>query len=228
MITRSKYKKLLISGLKQYEDDFCLSLPAKEEINHSFSENYLKEKDSLLQKFDRPFSHVVSNTQKYATAIAVCLVFVVLSLVTANSLKDNKLNFNYRVYNTFAETLPEENPERTSIEKAYTTISVPASFSNIEKTLTTVFFDTTWKNAEGYYISLTQYTTDTPISFNSEEATLKETSINRTPCLVCKNNSDYLCIWKFDGYMFMLSYPSFLGEEFMGKVVGKLTEENRQ
>ena len=81
-----------------------------------------------------------------------------------------------------------------------------------------------WTNKKEQDIVFTQSITAISSSLNSEHGKLNETIINNTPCLTCKNDTNYFCYWEFDGFRFELVYPIDLGEEYLREIIGKLVK----
>lgn len=220
-----KYDKLLSIALVKLKEDEFSYVPEENEIEHAFSEKYLKAIERILNKLDRSYWKYVNTVAKKVAVIIVTLIIAFSSLMTVDAFRETVIDFIVKIYETFSEVKASRSNNSKQIEISYSFESSP----HLYFITTTLFTNATnlqvWhNNVTGQDISLKQSPVYTSNYFDSEHGKLSEAIINDTPCLICKDNIQYYCYWEFDGYRFELIYPVDLGEEFMSEVVGNLIE----
>lgn len=219
----NKYNELLIEGLTKLKELEFSSIPDAKEIEYTFSDEYIKTKNKLLNKLDLSYWKYVNTITKKIAAIIIALIVSFTSLMTVEAFRGKIINFLYEIYDTFTE-LSSNKEQAINIEKYYCIKAIPKNFMLSSTNQYSRIMSTYWVNNNQNYIMLTQTDSSNVHQFNTEYGTLNEVIINNTPCLICKTSSDYFCYWEFDGYRFELVYPIDLGEEFMSEVVGNLVE----
>lgn len=221
-----EYQDLLIRGLTKFKEWEFSTIPDENEIEHIFSDKYLKAKEKLLNKLGRSYWKYVNTIAKKVAIIILTIIIAFSSLMTVDSIRERVVNFVVNIYNTFAQIEADDSTSAVSIKTFYTIPYVPKTFAqnyyNCSELLSSIY----WVNDQYESIALTQVSLSRFYKFNSEYGNVSEVIINNTPCFVCENKklSYYYCYWEFDNYRFELAYPIDLGEEFMSEVVGKLVE----
>lgn len=167
---------------------------------------------------------ICNTVAKKAAIIILTLIIAFSSLITVDSIRERIVDFVVNVYKTFTEIESNYDSEKHLIDTYYTLDALPKDFHVSLAEQSAIMCTFLWSNHKKQDISIIQSTLPFSHIFNSEEGDIIEVIINDTPCLVCKNDSDYFCYWEYDGYRFELIYPIDLGEEFMSEVVGKLVE----
>lgn len=221
-----EYQELLTRGLTIVKEWEFSEIPNEDEIEHIFSDKYLKSKQKLLNKLGHSYWKYVNTISKKVAIIIVTFIIAFSSLMTVASIREKVVDFIVNVYKTFSEIIPSNSNEKTSMSKYYSIPNFPENYNYIELSVNQYdgMIATYWIIEQQKYVMLTQISTSDPYKFDSENGELSELIINNTPCLVCKTGTDFFCYWEFDGYRFELVYPIDLGEEFMSEVVGKLVE----
>ena len=219
-----EYQELLIRGLTKFKEWEFSTVPDENEIEHIFSDKYLKAKENLLDKLGRSYWKYVNTVAKKVAIIILTIIIAFSSLMTVDSIRERVVSFVVNIYKTFAQIEANSTNFPTSIETFYTLPFVPKEFNKNDLNHSELLLSTCWKNNILETIVLSQTVPSIPYSFNSEHSDISEVIINDIPCLVCKDLDFYYCYWEFDGYRFELVYPLDLGEEFMSEVVGKLVE----
>ena len=217
-----KYDELLIEGLSKLKELEFSHIPEADKIDYTFSEEYVKSKEKLLNKMGTSYWKYVNTIAKKAAVIIITFIIAFSSLMTVDAFRKNVIDFVYKIYSTFTKV--ESNNTSTTIDTFYTFSSIPDGFVTNDKNMNKLFSVLYLKDLLQKEIVLTQIVSSNSHQFNSEHGELSEIIINNTPCLTCKTNTDYFCYWEFDGYRFELIYPVDLGEEFMSEVVGNLVE----
>lgn len=219
-----EYQELLIRGLTRFKEWEFSTVPSENEIEHVFSDKYLKAKEKLLNKLGRSYWKYVNTVAKKVAIIIISLIIALTSLMTVDAIREKVIDFVFRIYSTFTEIESNNQNNNKYIKTYYTIQQIPKthqkSFINANESIATTY----WSSSQREDISLVQAPKSTSLIFNSENGNFSEHIINDTPCLTCKDNNLYYCYWEFDGYRFELVYPLDLGEEFMSEVVGKLVE----
>lgn len=221
----NKYDELLIESLSKLKELEFLNIPDADEIDYNFSDEYIKAKDSLLNKLGHSYWKFINTVAKKVAVIIIALTIAFSSLMTVDAFREKIVNFVYKIYTTFTEITIDYKKESNRVERYYSVEKIPKQYikttvnKQLDRKITTYWFD-----KSDNYIMFTQTNLSDSNLFNSEHGIVKEVNINKTPCLICKTNTDYFCYWEFDGYRFELVYPVDLGEEFMSEVVGNLIE----
>lgn len=219
-----EYQELLIRGLTKFKEWEFSTVPDENEIEHIFSDKYLKAKEKLLNKLGRSYWKYVNTIAKKVAIIILTIIIAFSSLMTVDSIRERVVNFVVNIYNTFAKIEAENTISTDPIKTFYALPFVPEEFNNKNLNCSELLSTIYWRNYKQESIIFTQTSPLRFYKFNSEHNNIAEAIINNTLCLVCKDNNLYYCYWEFDGYRFELVYPIDLGEEFMSEVVGKLVE----
>lgn len=219
-----EYQELLIRGLTKFKEWEFSTVPNENEIEHIFSDKYLKAKEKLLNKLGHSYWKYVNTIAKKVAIIILTLIVVLSSLMSVEAIREKVINFVFKIYSTFTEIEYFDQNNSKYIDTYYSIHQLPKTYTKIFTNSNESISTTYWSNASQEDIILVQNLTSTKHAFNSEHGDISEVIINDTPCLVCKNQTLYCCYWEFDGYRFELVYPLDLGEEFMSDVVGKLVE----
>lgn len=218
------FDELLIKALAKSKELEFSSVPSEDEIEHSFSEKYIRARNKIFSQLGRSYWKYINTMAKKAAVVIISLILAFSALMTVDAFRESVVNFGYMVYRTFTEFEQKKENTKTHISTFYTIENVPAEYTLGLCNFGESGCDTAWFDENNQLISLSQLLTFSSHTFNSENSELKEEIINGTACLTCKNEMDYFCFWEFDGYRFALIYPVSLGEEFMADVVGKLKE----
>lgn len=221
---KNKYDDLLIQGLTKLKNLEFAYVSNAGEINYSFSEKYISNKERLIKNLGRPYWKYINTVAKKAAVIIVALIIAFSSLMTVDAFREMVVNFVYKIYATFTEIVEDTSTNKDSLLRQYVPKHIPESYTKEITSLYSGLVTNIYTNQNEQVIAFTQNHTSNFHQFNSEHGTLYETVVNDTPCLVCKDNDLYYCYWEFDGYRFELIYPLDLGEEFMSEVVGNLVE----
>lgn len=219
-----EYNEILIKGLSQLKELEFADIPDEEQIEHSFSEKYIKEKNKLIKQLGHSYWKLVNTVAKKAAIIIITLIIAFSSLMTVDAVREKFMDFVFKIYSTFTEIEPKAATDTVCIETCYAIPEPPENYKKTYVNYNEATFFMVWTNDNQQDIVLTQELTFTMHVFNSEEGDLNEKIINDTACLTCENNLNYFCFWEFDGYRFELVYPKELGEGFMTDVVGNLVE----
>lgn len=220
-----KYDELLIEGLSKLKELEFSNIPEADEIEHTFSDEYIKSKEKLLNKLGHSYWKYVNTVAKKVAVIIIAFIIAFSSLITVDAFREKIINFMYKIYNSFTQIYSNNILPPTDIGRYYSIKNIPNGFNKyLTNYQSPIKISTYWTSENIGFIMLTQANPFTSGQFNSEHGELSERIINDTPCLICKDPNLYYCYWEFDGYRFELIYPIDLGEEFMSEVVGNLVE----
>ncbi len=219
-----EYTKLLVSGLSKLKENEFAHVPQEKEIEHAFSESFFRTKAKLLNRIDRSYWRYVNSLTSKVAVILITMVLAFSCLLSVDAVREKMVDFAFKIYSTFSEVRMGNIDRKEFIEKFYTISCVPETFIESIVNISNVATTFAWTNEKDQDIVFNQSLESVSHTFNSEHGEVKEIIINGTECLVCKNDSIYICYWKDDKYMFQFLYPLELGEEFMSEVVGKLVE----
>lgn len=220
----NEYDELLIEGLSKLKKLEFSHIPEADKIDYTFSEEYVKSKEKLLNKLGTSYWKYVNTIAKKAAVIIIALIISFSSLMTVDAFREKVLDFVYKIYDTFTQIESKDSDVSSEISTYYSTRNIPSAFIPKPFSFNQYISIQYWTNKTDQDIVLTQNLSNELYKFNTESSELTEIVINSTPCLVCKNTPLYYCYWEFDGYRFELIYPIDLGEEFMSEVVGNLVE----
>ncbi len=224
-VTTDNYDEALRKGLIDYKLLELSHVPPENEINHVFSEKYLKAKARLLRKLKKQHLKHTNTVVKRVAVIIACCFIAATSALSVEAVRNKIVEFFYNVFDTHTEIVSDDSEKRTTVETYYTLAYIPEGYTvDIEDVNSNgVYF--TAKNNNSQQISFEQALSyDSLLSFDSENTDVIETIINKTPCIMIKQNFDYIFYWEFDGYGFTLTYPDDLGENFAEEVIGKLVK----
>lgn len=223
MLMSDRYDELLKQGLIKLKEIEFSGVPKEEEIEHNFSNKYLKNTEKLLNKLSHSYWKYVNTAAKKVAVVIISFIIAFSSLMTVEAFRNSIINFVVTIFDSFSKI----EQTFTIEEKIYSYYSIKHLPDGYEKLLSYQSKATSfqiWVNLKQNQISLNQVPANTSHQFNTEYGELSETIVNDTPCLICKAPTGYFCYWEFDGYRFELIYPVGLGEKFMSEVVGRLVE----
>lgn len=218
-----KYDKLLSIALVKLKEDEFSYVPEENEIEHAFSEKYLKAIERILNKLDRSYWKYVNTVAKKVAVIIVTLIIAFSSLMTVDAFRETVFDFIVTVYKNFTQ-IGQNIEKKEHIKSYYSLYNLPMGYAKEFANCGEAVFSQLWSNVHSGSISLNQVALHISNLFNSEHGELREAIVNNTPCFICQDNNYFFCYWEFDGYRFELIYPVDLGEEFMSEVVGNLIE----
>lgn len=221
---QDNYDILLIKGLTKLKEIEFSFVPNKDEIEYTFSDKYIKSKKQLLKRMSHSYWKYTNTVAKKVAVIIITLILTFSSLMSVDAIREKLLDFVFNIYSTFTVIKSNTAIEKSHIDTYYTLSNIPEEFNvsltNHNSIISTMF----WTNKKEQDIVFTQSITAISSSLNSEHGKLNETIINNTPCLTCKNDTNYFCYWEFDGFRFELVYPIDLGEEYLREIIGKLVK----
>lgn len=219
----NNYDELLKQGLIWLKEIEFSDVPKEEDIEHDFSDKYLKSKEKLLNKLNHSYWKYVNTVAKKVAVVTISFIIVFSSLMTVDAFRESIINFVITMFDSFSKV--EQTYKTEEIIHSYYSINkLPSEYVKFITHYTEAIYTQVWNNSNNNQISLSQVPANTANQFNSERGELSEAIINNSPCLICKDQIQYYCYWEFDGYRFELVYPIDLGEEFMSEVVGHLVE----
>ena len=219
----TNFDNVFIQALSEIKELEFSKIPPENEIDHKFSEKYIKERNKIIKQLGHPYRKLINTTVKKVAIIILSLVIIFSSLMTVDAFREKLLDFIYRTFSTHTVIDSTKN-NIDKIEKHYNIPFIPDNYTETFSKVSANVFTKKYENNAHQYILFIQALSSNPIFFDSENGDLKEESINNILCLTCENEKKYHCCWEFDGYRFELIYPKELGRQFMSDVIGKLIE----
>lgn len=183
----NKYDELLVQGLTKLIDLEFSHMPDGEDINYTFSERYIRNRERLIRNLGRSYWKFFNTVTKKAAVIIVALIIAFSSLMSVDAIREKVVNFVYKIYNTFTQISYNEITDSNSIKTNYTFTNIPVTFKPHTTMLTESANNCYWIDEMNRLILLTQAANTETTQFNSEHGELSEKIINDTPCLICKS-----------------------------------------
>lgn len=218
----SKYDGILKTALLKLKEDEFSNVPQEEEITYTFSKEYINKRNETISYIERSHTSPFKIALRKVAVFIVTLSVIFCSLMSVDAVRKYTLSFLYNVYRTFTEIKSETNNTRNEIEKYYTLPIELEDYYIVNKNEGKLISFVLLNNEKGNVIKFSQSVYQSYRSFNSENSTLSEVTLNNTSCLICKDENNYLCYWCFDGYFFELIYSAEIGEDFMYSIIGNL------
>lgn len=223
-MVNNKYDNLMIEALKRYKDIQLSSIPAEDDIQYEFTQNFNRKMNKLIENQEKRHNKIFSNTAKRAATIIIAIIMGLSLTLSIDAIREPVFKFFYEVFFNHTKINYSTNKHQT-IQVYYTLSAVPGDYT--QSTISQyneISADTIWSNTSGNTIYLLQSITNIDSSFDSEDANIKELSVNNINTLFCNNGHSIICAWSEYGYYFELIYPSEFGEKYMHNVIGKLEE----
>ncbi len=227
-MTENQYDAVLKSGLILFKERQLQSVPQESEIDYNFSRDFEKKMEKLIRNQE---SSLWLFMQKTGRKIAVFIVAIIITFTASLSIKavrEAVFDFFYKVFTDHALFYGEITSVVTDMHEYYVIPHLPEGFS--------VFYDNNYTEITPHYVNITyinnyeskiefyQNNSSPSGTFDSENGEVKEIIINEVPVLLCHTGNIFICTWNEKDRFFQLLYPSYLGEEYIHKVAGKLEE----
>lgn len=219
----NNFDNVLIQGLYEIKELEFSKVPPEDEIDHTFSEKYIKERNRIIRQLGQPYYKLINTTLKKVAIIILTLIIAFSSLMTVDAFREKLLEFIYRTFSTHTVIDSSKN-DADKIERYYSIPYIPNDYAETFSKESANNATKKYESNDHNTIIFIQTIKTNTILFDSEDGKQQEEIINNIPCLTCENKSKYYCYWEFDGYRFELVYPKELGKQFMSDVVGKLIE----
>ncbi|MBQ9912966.1 MAG: DUF4367 domain-containing protein [Clostridia bacterium] len=225
-MTEKQYDDILKSGLILFKEKQLQSIPSEKEIDYEFSLKFKKEMEKLIRNYE---SSLWLSMQKTGRRVAVFIVALILSLTASLSIKavrEDVFDFFFRVFSDHTEYSGPVSYKDEYMKEYYIIPYLPEAFHILKDEsypdITVSNADIVYINNYGSKIKFYQRIKSASGTFDSEGGEVKEITVNKLPVLYCDNGNRIFCIWNEKDRFFKLIYPSYLGEEYIHKVAGKL------
>lgn len=183
-------------------------IPCEEDIDYTFSDNFLQKMDKLIARQKKPYWNLFYNGKMRVAMVAmVCLVLamtaggiVVEAGQTTEIVQTESLIEGIRVYRVVGDTT-------TDLKHKYYLTNVPSGFYLIDTAKSNNWNMLKYRDEEGNYIRFAQYPTQ-GIYFNVEDEILKEYSveIRGIEVKIFEYSDEIIAIWLEDDSAMDLRY----------------------
>lgn len=173
---------------------------------HIFSRKFEKKMSRLIKRRNKLYYPFINNTfKRTAVAIGALVIASTVSVVKIDALREVFVNIKFDIFEKYSVITPADDKQvPETIEEIYEITYDLSGYEVVYEML-----DNT-KNSVDYmknniYIGFCQYTKNTFINKNTENADIQTTIINGTEALYYKdNNNFYNLIWDNGDYLFTL------------------------
>lgn len=221
-MTEKQYDEILKAGLMLFKERQLCSVPSEKEINYQFSNRFKKKMGKLIRNHE---SYLWLYMQKTSRKVAVFILAILLSFTASLSIKavrDAVFDFFYKVFSDHTY-IDQQSFVNTEMTEYYVIPYLPQEFKETDFTTINISgADFFWRSNTGEEIIFSQTKSSFGGTFNSEGGEVKEITVNEITVLYCDNGNDIFCTWNEKGLFLQMVYPSYLGEEYIHKIAGKL------
>ncbi len=223
-MTNNKYDKLMIEALKRYKDTQLSSVPAENDIQYEFTQNFNRKMNKLIERQEKRNNKIFNNTAKKAATIILAIVMGLSLTLSIEAIREPIFKFFYEVF--FNRTEINYNVDNDdTITTYYTLPIIPEGYvKTTDALINELGTDICWINENNKTINFKQSIANIDSSIDSEDSNVMEVTVNNTNTLYCNNGHSIIYAWSEYGYYFELIYPSELGEKYMYNIIGKLEE----
>lgn len=219
---------LLKEAFRQYNAEYCSSLPSDDELKEtvSFSSEFESKMEKLIKKQNKPYYKLINTVGKRA-AVIILAIFIAFNTVTfsVEALREPFIDFiieRHRKFTklTFEEKLPEQQIEFSPITPEY----IPEGFyiESSEQIFDTMY-NISYKNPEGKCMSYSQILkSDNPIQFDAE-VKYHKVEINGYPGVYWEKYETYSIIFCTQNYVYIIG--GNISEEDILKISQSVTEK---
>ena len=222
-MTERQYDEILKSGLILFKERQLCSVPSEKEIDYKFSSSFEKEMKKLIRNHENTLWIYMQKTSR---RVAVFILAILLSFTASLSIKavrEAVFDFFYRVFSDHTY-ISQQSVDKKEMTEYYVIPYIPNGFHITDESIDFVSSDITWRNNKGDIINFMQTSTSVSGGFDTEGGIIKETEVNGITIVLCDSGDEFICLWNENGYFLSLIYPSYLGEEYIQKIAGKLKE----
>ncbi len=221
-MTSNKYDKLMTDALGIYKKRQLEAIPAENEIDYEFSEEFKKKSEKLIRRQEKAAWWFFQSTGKKAAAIIIAVIIGFTATLSIDAVREPIFNFFYKVFSTHTD-IEYKRIDKKAITDYYTVPEVPEGYElSSDTSIHEIGTDLFWSNGKDFFV-LAQGIGGSS-SINTENGEVKELLVNGINTLFCNNGNTIFCLWFEHGYHFKLIYPAEIGEEYMYKVIGRLIE----
>lgn len=223
-MTNNKYDKLMIEALKRYKDTQLSFVPAENDIQYEFTQNFNRKMNKLIEKQEKRHNKIFNDTAKKAATIILTIIMGLSLTLSIEAIREPIFKFFYEVF--FNRTEIDYNVDNDdTITTYYTLPIIPEGYVKTTDTfINELSTNICWINENNITINFKQSIENIDSSIDSEDSNVMEVTVNNTNTLYCNNGHSIICAWSEYGYYFELIYPSELGEKYMYNIIGKLEE----
>ena len=202
-------------------------IPPKEEIDHSFSEQFYEKMAALIAEEKRGSWRLLTRQRRRALVAAAILVLSMLLVACTPTLRNAVSDFIVSVYERFVRYEP--NAElRAEIETVYGLNPVPEGYEMVSQEMVSPYYNkTTYKNYErNVEIVFRQRTGEDYInSFDAENTECFNTKNNGIEIAVYKSEVSCSALWIQDGYWMAIRCSEVLSVQEIEQLVQRVVPQ---
>ena len=177
-----------------------------------FSEAYKKKKEKIIRMQERPYWKYVNTIGQKIAVILISLVVLSSYIITVYGAWKPVISYMKKSYTIFTDFIFKQsdldNFIPDTINRVYTLQIIPddfiPSYSSIQKHSATQI----WTNSKGDILTLSQYTDDSLLSLNTENAQEQIFVISQYKGIMYKHDNLHILFWTTDQYYFVLDFES--------------------
>lgn len=186
-------------------------VPAKEELNHTFSPEFYAKMDALIAEQKRGSWRLLSRQARRALVAAAILVLSMLLVACTPRLREVVSQLVVTVYETFVDFgVPKQSETalRTEIETVYTFHPVPDGFELVSQAQNSPYrIETNYINSSRARIVLRQFASDRSVGTTDKESSISSPKmILETRVWFSSADDIQTAVFFYDGYRFTISY----------------------
>lgn len=198
-------------------------VPAKEELNHTFSPEFYAKMDALIAEQKRGSWRLLPRQSRRALVIAAILAASLLLVACTPKLREAMTELVVTVYETFVRFTNDstDGQLRTEIEVVYTFDLVPENFTLVSQELVSRYrAETIYKDEAGNVVVINQVTYRTVNGFvDRENGDAFSKTINGIQVFFSSTENSCSAAWIHDGYYFDMRYFAKISQTDFEKLI---------
>lgn len=203
------------------------TIPPKENIDHSFSEQFYEKMASLIAEQKRGSWRLLTRQRRRALVVAAILVLSMLLVACTPALRNAVSDFIVSVYERFVDYTP--NAElRAEIEIVYGLNPIPEDYEMVSQEMVSPYYvRTKYINSDqSEEIILSQRAgKDAMNSFDSDHTQGMEIAVNELQVTVYKSDVACTILWIEDGYRISIQCSDVLSEQEVEQLIRAVTPQ---
>lgn len=178
----------------------------EEQIQFTFSDNFIKKMDKLIERQKKPYWEYVNTAKKRVAVVVIVFLFLFVTVFGFEEVRASMLQWCADVYNEYIYYYFEGETTK-EIEHEYRLTMVPEGFEVVVDMRDSQNITICYENAEGDYIQFYQNTTEGYDYFvDNENGEWSTDIINNNEVKLFDYTSALGALWVEDGYAMFLCY----------------------